>query len=229
MRIWGISFLYVVVFKACGDALLMGEKIIKYDFYCTISKKSYKGYIWETLISSYSSIPDLKAALLPLRPNCISLSPCRRSSLSIASVCVLDLKATARCLPGRYSAYATSLHRRHTPCPVLLDLSRPPVVLARCFSQWQRVRSESKRKLIWRCSGKWLAFPRIGNASTATNAARPMSTWQWAPSSVPPVLGSCEFLVGCLWVSGRIGLTEHAVDVGEIVCSATDSAVPLAC
>lgn len=144
-------------------------------------------------------------ALLLLRPNCISLFHCRRSSLSIAPVCVLDLTATARCLPGRISAYATSLHRRHPPCPGPLDLSRLPVVEARYFSQWQRVRSESKKKLIWRCSGKWLAFPRIGNASIATNAARPMSTWQWAPSSVPPVLESCEFLVGCLWVAGRIG------------------------
>lgn len=40
MRNW---FLYVVVFKAYGDA--QGEKSHKYDFYCTISKRSYKGYI----------------------------------------------------------------------------------------------------------------------------------------------------------------------------------------
>lgn len=82
------------------------------------------------------------------------------------------------------------------PCPGSLDQHVFPGDTS--FQPWRRVRSESRRRLIWRCSGKWLACPRIGNASTATSAARLMSTWQWAPSSVPPAPGSCE----CLWVDG---------------------------
>lgn len=92
-------------------------------------------------------------------------------------------------------SYAASLSWRHQPCPGPWPNS-PPAILANCFRPWRQVRSESKRRLIWRCSGKWLACPRIGNASTATSAARLMSTWQWAPSSVPPALASCEFPLG---------------------------------
>lgn len=98
-------------------------------------------------------------------------------------------KVSARPPPS----HASSLPRRHPPYPGSLHQTFPPVILLHCFRPWQRVRSESRRRLIWRCSGKWLACPRIGNASTATSAARPMSTWQWALSSVPPALGSCKF------------------------------------
>lgn len=128
-------------------------------------------------------------------------------------------------------SHATSLPRRHPPCPGSLDQACPSVVPARCFRPWQRVRSESRRRLIWRCSGKWLACPRIGNASTATSAARPMSTWQWAPSSVLPVLGSCEcpfkrqYYVFTLVTTRRV---QGTAVVHEFVCSTTDLAVLLA-
>lgn len=100
----------------------------------------------------------------------------------------------ARCLLGhptntRQVHTEDTLPRPGSPFPHL-----SPLFAAHCSRPWRRVRSESRRRLIWRCSGKWLACPRIGNASIATSAARPMSTWQWALSSVPPAPGSCKLI-----------------------------------
>lgn len=99
-------------------------------------------------------------------------------------------KVSAR--PPHY--HTSSPHRRHPSPPRLPFPHLSPLFAARCFRPWRRVRSESRRRLIWRCSGKWLACPRIGNASIATSAARPMWTWQWALSSVPPAPESCKLI-----------------------------------
>lgn len=123
-------------------------------------------------------------------------------------------KLLSRAVSARPLSKVSAGHRRRTrhvspedtrPAPAPFTTTPLPEEPARCFRPWRRARSESRRRLIWRCSGKWRACPRIGNASTATSAARPMSTWQWAPSSVPPAPGSCECLwVKVLWVTGRL-------------------------
>lgn len=180
------------------------------------------------LITIRGIIPSQQMAPVVVKPVCLTLSPCRRSSLSVAQSPRPDL--SERCLPRNRPSDASSLPWRHPPCPGSLDQTSPPVIPARCFRPWRRVRSESRRRLIWRCSGKWLACPRIGNASTATSAARPMSTWQWAPSSAPPALAYCEFskvLFLLFIVSNRKG-RGSAVGYG-FVRSTTDLAVPLAC
>lgn len=87
-----------------------------------------------------------------------------------------------------HSSESADLHLETPP----LSRFRPAEPLPAGFPPWRRVRSENRRRLTSRCSGRWLACPRIGNALTVTNAARPMSTWQWVPSSAPPAPGSCE-------------------------------------
>lgn len=51
-KIWKIPFC-MLWYKACGDAHFMNNNKKKkhYHFYCTISKRSYKGCIWKTLFN----------------------------------------------------------------------------------------------------------------------------------------------------------------------------------